>query len=129
MHGKMRSTMKSGFAALVGGLALCGLAACGPVIGAGVPGAAQIDALTVVGTDKSIVDHVISYSSGKDCSSVYLEKGNRYCKEDEPVIKPQVYCYRTLASMTCYERPDPFANGQREIGNNDHNLVQSHKSK
>jgi len=129
MHGKMRSKMKSGFAALVGGLALCGLAACGPVIGAGVPGAAQIDALTVVGTDKSIVDHVISYSSGKDCSSVYLEKGNRYCKEDEPVIKPQVYCYRTLASMTCYERPDPFANGQREIGNNDHNLVQSHKSK
>jgi len=128
MHANMRSTMKIGLAALAM-LGVAGLTACGPVVGAGVPGVAQIDALTVVGTDKSIVDHVVSYSSGKDCSYVYIEKGNRYCKEDEPVIKPQVYCYRTLANMTCYERPDPHANGQREIGNNDHNLVQSHKQR
>ena len=104
--------------------------ACGaPTIAPGMPGMAQIDVLTVVGTDKTIFDHVVSYSSGKDCSYINVEKGNRYCKEDEPVINPQVYCYRTLARATCYEMPDPFANGQRENGNNDHNMVTSHKGK
>ncbi len=112
---------------MLAALAVAVLAGCGPVVGAGIPGVAQIEALTVVGTEKTIADHLISYSSGKDCSYVYVEKGNRYCKEDEPQIKPQVYCYNTLAGATCYARPDPFGNGQRELGNNEHNMATSKK--
>ena len=100
-----------------------------PMTMSGAPAVAQFDVFSVVGTDKTIIDHLVSYTSGKDCSFVYVEKGNRYCKEDAPVIKPQVYCYSTLGRATCYETPDPFANGQRESGNNDHNLVTSHKSR
>ena len=115
---------------MVVGFLLGSVAGCGaPTVASGVPGLLQLDAVTVIGTDKTIVDHVISYASGRDCSSIYVEKGDRYCKEDEPVIKPQVYCYRTLGRATCYETPDPYANGQRENGNNDHNLVTSHKGK
>ena len=109
---------------------LASIAGCGaPTVASGVPGILQLDALTVIGTDKTIVDHVVSYASGRDCSSIYVEKGNRYCKEDEPVIKPQVYSYRTLGRADCYQTPDPYANGQRENGNNDHNLVTSYKSR
>lgn len=108
-------------------MALAALAGCGPVVSAGVPGAAQVDMLTVMGTEKTIVDHVISYSSGKDCSYVNVERGNRYCKEDEPVIKPRVHCYKTLASATCYTVPDPYGNGDSELGKNDHNMVESRK--
>jgi hypothetical protein len=115
--------------AVVSVLLLGGLTACGPTAATGVPGVAQIDILSVVGTDKSIVDHVVSYSSGKDCSYVYVEKGNRYCKEDEPIIKPQVFCYKSIGRATCYEQPDPHNNGSRETGNNDHNMVTSHKSR
>ncbi len=101
-----------------------------PTLATGVmPGVAQIDMMTVVGTDKSIVDHVVSYSSGKDCSYIYVERGNHYCKEDEVVIKPQVYCYNSIGRVTCYERPDPHANGHRENGNNEHNMVTSHKAR
>lgn len=111
---------------LMGGallVVLAGLAGCGaPTVASGVPGAAQIDLLTVMSSDKTIVDHVVSWSSGKDCSTVNVEKGNHYCKEDEVVIKPKVHCYSTLGRTTCYEQPDPYANGQRELGNNDHNL-------
>ena len=110
---------------LLGSVAGCNT----PMTISGAPAVAQFDVLSVVGTDKTIIDHLVSYTSGKDCSFVYVEKGNRYCKEDEPVIKPQVYCYSTLGRATCYETPDPFANGQRESGNNDHNLVTSHKSR
>ena len=110
---------------LLGSVAGCST----PMTISGAPAVAQFDVFSVVGTDKTIIDHLVSYTSGKDCSFVYVEKGNRYCKEDEPVIKPQVYCYSTLGRATCYETPDPFANGQRESGNNDHNLVTSHKSR
>ena len=115
--------------AVVSVLMLGALTACAPTVATGVPGVAQIDMLSVIGTDKSIVDHVVSYSSGKDCSYVYVEKGNHYCKEDEKKIKAQVFCYKSIGRSTCYERPDPHNNGYRETGNNDHNLVTSHKSR
>jgi len=39
------------------------------------------------GTEKTIEDHVISLSSGKNCSSVRKEKGLTYCVEDEAQVK------------------------------------------
>ena len=126
----MINKFASKFTRLVALLSISLLAACTfPTLATGVPGVAQLDIMTVVGTDKTIVDHVVSYSSGKDCSYVYVERGNRYCKEDEVVIKPQVYCYNSLGRATCYERPDPHGNGHRENGNNDHNMVTSHKAR
>ena len=104
---------------LLGATVSCGA----PLTMSGAPGVAQVDVLSVVGTDKTMFDHIVSYASGKDCSAVRVEKGKRYCKEDEPIIKPQVYCYSTLGRASCYEVPDPYANGQRETGNNDHNHV------
>lgn len=99
------------------------LSACGGLAASGTPGLAQLDVLTVMGTDKTIVDHVVSVSSGKNCSSVRLEKGDYYCEEDEPKIVQNIYCYRTLASVTCYDRADPHSGRYQKIGQNDHNLV------
>jgi len=104
--------------------AILALSGCGPVVVPGVPGLAQIDVLTVVGTDKTVVDHVLSLSSGKNCSAVRLEKGMHYCEEDEPKITQNIYCYNTLGSVTCYTKPDPHKGGYQKIGENQHNLVQ-----
>lgn len=81
-----------------------------------------VDGTVVMGTDKTIIDHGISLASGKDCSSVRLEQGKRYCKEDDPVIRPDVYCYRTLADVTCYDRPDPSRQQFQMLGQGEHNL-------
>lgn len=102
-------------------LAVCGCT--GPLAGSGIPGLGQADALTVVGTDKTIVDHVVSFSSGKNCSYIRTERGLHYCEEDEPVVNPEVYCYNTLGSVTCYTRPDPHHGRHQKLGENDHNLV------
>lgn len=99
------------------------LGGCGPLAMSGVPFLGQADALTVVGTDKTIVDHFVSISSGKNCSTVRREQGLHYCEEDEPEIKPRVYCYNTLGRVTCYDRSDPHANGVQKVGDNSHNLV------
>lgn len=89
-----------------------------------IPGVAQVQGAFVVGTDKTIEDHLISYTSGKDCSSIRKEKGLTYCVEDEPKITPNIYCYKTLATVTCYDRPNPLGGRQRKIGDNDHNMAQ-----
>jgi hypothetical protein len=94
------------------------LSACGPVMSTGVPGLAQVDILTVMGTDKTVVDHVVSYSSGKNCSAVRLEKGQHYCEEDEPRIQQNIYCYNTLGSVTCYTKPDPYDGRHQKVGQN-----------
>jgi len=99
-------------------LTVFSLGACGPLVSASIPGAAQVDILTVMGTDKTVVDHVVSLSSGKNCSAIRLEKGLHYCEEDEPQIQQNIYCYNTLGSVTCYSRPDPYQGRQQKLGEN-----------
>jgi hypothetical protein len=45
-----------------------------------------------------------------------------YCEEDEVTIKQNLFCYKTLASVTCYDRPDPNP-GRRRVDLNGHNLA------
>ncbi len=89
---------------------------------AAIPGVAQVEGAFLMGTEKTLTDQVISLSSGKDCSSVRKEQGMTYCVEDEKQVKQKLYCYQTLGSVTCYDRPDPFDGRRQRIGDNDHNL-------
>ena len=100
------------------------LLACLAVLGgcSAIPGYAQVQSIFVVGTDKTMEDHVVSLVSGKNCSIVRTEKDQTYCEEDELVIKQNIFCYRTLATVTCYDRPDPNP-GRRRVDLNDHNLA------
>lgn len=82
------------------------------------------EGVSVISTEKSVADHAVSLYSGKDCSTVRIERGETYCAEDDVDPKILVYCYRTLGDVTCYDRPNPHKGGrQRAIGNNDHNLI------
>ena len=87
-----------------------------------IPGMTQLQGIAVIGTDKSIEDHILSYSSGKNCSVVRKEKGLTYCEEDEPKINQNIFCYKTLGSVTCYDRPDSNLSRKR-VDRNEHNLA------
>lgn len=80
------------------------------------------EGLSLIGTKKTVGDHLVSIVSGKDCSSLRSAKGLHYCVEDEPVPEPTVHCYRTLGNISCYEKRDPYQTGEKEVGDNDHNL-------
>jgi len=101
------------------------LAGCAPPLGsAALPGLAQFDVATVIASDKTMFDHLVSASSGKNCSSVRIEKGLHYCEEDEPqAVKRNLYCYPSLGRVTCYDRPDPYRNNHQRLGENEHNLI------
>lgn len=98
--------------------ALAWLAGC-----AAIPVLGQMEGASLVLSDKTFSDHVISYSTGKNCSLVRKEQGLEYCEEDELVPVQNIYCYRTLADVTCYERVDPHRGRYDRVGVNDHNYV------
>lgn len=86
-------------------------------------GAVVLEGASVMVSDKTASDHLVSWFSGKDCSVVRSDKGLEYCVEDQPpMIKPNVYCYRTLASVSCYTQPDPRRSPDQLVGQYEYNL-------
>jgi hypothetical protein len=77
---------------------------------------------SVFASGKTASDHVVSLLSGKNCSVVRTERGLSYCIEDQVFIESRVFCYKTLGSVTCYNRPDPRRSTDQLMGQNDHNL-------
>ena len=75
----------------------------------------SFEAISVVGTDKTLGDHLLSIYSGKNCSTVRTSNDLTYCEEDEPVAKKTGYCYRSLGNITCYDRPDPYKGDYVEV--------------
>ena len=63
------------------------------------------------------LDHLAANrTAGHGCVRVRAGTGRSYCEEDEPKIKPNIYCYKTLAKVTCYDRPDPYGGRQKKMG-------------
>lgn len=85
------------------------------------PPIAAVEGVSAVATGKPLSDHVVSYYSGKNCSSVRKSTGRSYCEEEELNPTPRVWCYRSLGSINCYDRPDPYGGNQRKVGDNSHN--------
>jgi len=66
------------------------------------------DAVSTIATDKTVGDHIVSFISRKDCSTIRQEQGLTYCKEDapDPSKAPKTHCYRELGKVTCYKEED-----------------------
>ena len=73
-----------------------------------VPPLAAVEGVSVIGTDKTFTDHVVSLSSGKHCSTLRTQADLSYCEEDENTAREPRFCYRTLGDVVCYDRPDPY---------------------
>jgi len=76
-----------------------------------------VSAGLVMGTDKTLSDHIVSYRTGKDCSTVRSEQGRTYCREDEPNPITNLHCYQTLGDVMCYAEADPSRQPIDALGN------------
>jgi hypothetical protein len=67
-----------------------------------------LDGVSVINTQKTIDDHLVSWLSGEDCSTLKALHGEPYCKPDPvqvPTVTRTLYCYKNLAGSTCYTQP------------------------
>jgi hypothetical protein len=105
--------MRSGVLPLV--LVLLVLSGCGPHT-------PVIAAALVVATGASIpvfhrtpVDMVVSAATGRDCSVVNLDRGERYCRPAERAPETPVFCTRSLGVADCWNDPAKLPGHPREI--------------
>ena len=81
-----------------------------------VPQAIGVDGASVLSTGKTISDHIVSFATGKNCSTVRTNIGQHYCEEDEVAVPDEVYCYNTLGDVSCYALPAPHGENYRHLG-------------
>ncbi|MDW3207137.1 MAG: hypothetical protein R8L07_16480 [Alphaproteobacteria bacterium] len=71
----------------------------------------------IIAEDKTPTDLIASAVTGMDCDTIRKsrDKGPLCRPEKEEVIEAPLYCYRTLGTVNCFERPNPYGYQQRTI--------------
>ena len=78
------------------------LAACDPAT-LGATAAVGVGSVVVIG--RTPVDAAVSLARGRDCSVVRLDRGQSYCRAEEPPPAPPPYCTRSLGRVDCWREP------------------------
>lgn len=91
----------------------CSLASTAPSM---TPTLLGMEGATIIGTGKSFTDHYVSFSTGKNCSSLRKNTGRTYCEEDEIAEPEEIYCYNSLGKVNCYSVPRPHGETQNTVG-------------
>lgn len=73
------------------------------------------DGTSLNSTKKTLLDHVVSGATGKDCSTISFTETGTYCPEKVVVDRSRLYCYKTLADVECHHIPDPYKNGNTSL--------------
>lgn len=67
-----------------------------------------LDGISIINTQKTLDDHLVSWISGDDCSTLKAMHGEPYCQPrpaEVPKIARTTYCYKDLVGTSCYLRP------------------------
>ena len=72
-----------------------------------------LEVTSVVNTDKTLLDHVISIAYGQDCSTIRYLDGDYYCDRPPPPETP-LFCYPSLGDVVCYREDNPYG-PQQEV--------------
>ena len=69
---------------------------------------------SIMYSDKTLLDHGVGASIGKDCSLLNAEKKEPYCREwaEQDGSTVMLYCYPTLGQAECYVHPLPNRQGR-----------------
>ena len=78
---------------------------------------AAADVTSIVILHRGIIDTLYSAASGRDCSIVYLDRGQCYCKAQEPPPLPPPYCTRSLGVVDCWSNPEALVNLPPPVAN------------
>jgi hypothetical protein len=106
-------------------LILAGLTGCATPAEDLVPPAAAIGVASIAAIQRSPVDAVLSLISGRDCSVVRLDRGEPYCRPEEPPPDPPPVCTRSLGTVDCWDKPPA---GQRGVADGPAELTPSQET-
>ena len=58
---------------------------------------------SIAAIHRTPLDAVYSTISGRDCSVVWLDRGDTYCRPTLPPPVPTAYCTRSLGGVDCWQ--------------------------
>ncbi len=108
----MRASFLILFLTLFGGLGGCAAVTSAPSM---APTMLGIDGVTIATTGKTISDHIVSYTSGKNCSTVRRQTGQNFCAEDDLSTPEEIYCYNSLGNVNCFASPQPYGQSSSTV--------------
>jgi hypothetical protein len=79
--------------------------------------AAAADVASIVVLHRGIFDTLFSTVSGRDCSIVYLDRGQSYCRTTDAPPLPPAYCTRSLGTVDCWTNPEALVNLPPQVAN------------
>lgn len=67
----------------------------------------NLEVLSVINTKKTMGDHLATWITGKDCSTIRAQREGVWCVDwpGPPPPRQQVYCYASIARPSCYSQP------------------------
>ena len=95
------------------------LAACGPAAPFGAGAAVG----SIVIFHRTPLDMAVSAIANRDCSIVYLDQGERYCRPPEQPPEPPVFCTRSLGVADCWADPGTLPNRPRQLADGPRTLT------
>lgn len=90
----------------------CSFASVAPI---NMQGMVAADGMALMATGKTISDHLVSYTSGKNCSTVRRQIGQNFCEEDDLSEPEEIYCYNSLGDVNCFETSQPFGQQNKTV--------------
>jgi hypothetical protein len=116
-------------ASIAPGLVLLSLlAGCGPAAPVAEVGVGVVSGASIPIFHRSPVDMAVSAASGRDCSVVNLDKGERYCRPQDLAPETPEYCTRSLGVPDCWDDPSKLLNQPHEIADGPRALTQEQEA-
>ncbi len=81
------------------------------------------DLASVATFHRSTFDLAYSAVTGRDCSVVRLDRGQRYCKPKEEPPQNPPYCTRSLGTVDCWADPLALTNLPAEVADGPRTLT------
>jgi len=100
------------------------LGGCGPE----APVVAVLSVASIPVFHRTPVDMVVSAATGRDCSVVNLDRGERYCRAKEQPPEKPLFCTRSLGVADCWDDPLKVPNNPREIADGPRSLTPDQES-
>ena len=98
-------------------------AACGPAAPVAEVGVGTVSAAAIPIFHRSPLDMAISAATGRNCSVVNLDKGERYCQARDAVPQPPEFCTRSLGVPDCWADPSQLPDHPGEIADGPRSLT------
>jgi hypothetical protein len=104
------------------------LAGCGPAAPVAEIGVVVVSGASIPIFHRTPLDMLVSAATGRNCSVVNLDKGERYCRPKDRAPEPPEFCTRSLGVPDCWDDPSKLLNHPREIADGPRSLTEDQEA-